>query len=93
MSKNFSYENVLPIAPLKIAALEGCRDLAQSVDAYLAKFRKKAIRSFRTHPIFTGTTKIPIWFTAPAPALAQEKLRGFCTIPSGERICSSWRTS
>lgn len=46
MSDNFSYENVLPIAPLKIATLEGCRDLAQSVDAYLVDFRKKATRIF-----------------------------------------------
>ena len=25
---NFSYESILPIAPLKIAALDGCRELA-----------------------------------------------------------------
>ena len=29
MSENYSYEKILPIAPLKIVALEGCRDLAQ----------------------------------------------------------------
>ena len=39
MSNQFSYENILPIAPLKVAALEGCRDLAENVDRFLVEFR------------------------------------------------------
>ena len=41
MSENYSYEKILPIAPLKIVALEGCRDLAKEVDKYLVDFREK----------------------------------------------------
>ena len=32
MSNNYYYENVPPIAPLKIAALEGCMELARNVE-------------------------------------------------------------
>lgn len=32
---------ILPVAPLKIAALEGCRDLAQLVDKHIVDIRRK----------------------------------------------------
>lgn len=34
-------EKSIPVAPLKIAALEGCRSMAEDVDQYLVKFRKE----------------------------------------------------
>ena len=46
MSENYSYEKILPIAPLKIVALEGCRDLAKEVDKYLVDFREKGNQEF-----------------------------------------------
>jgi ribose-phosphate pyrophosphokinase len=36
-------ENSLPVAPIRIAALEGCMDLAQAVDKKLVKFRKELV--------------------------------------------------
>ena len=33
-------EKTLPVAPLKIAALESCRELGQKVDDYIVSFRK-----------------------------------------------------
>ncbi len=84
MSKNFSYENVLPIAPLKIAALEGCRDLAQSVDAYLAKFRKKSNQELQNTPHFHGyhedsymvRSACPRFGTGEAKGILYDSVRG-----------------
>ena len=49
---NFSYESILPIAPLKIAALEGCRELAETMD-------RKVTRSFRINLISMDIMKTP----------------------------------
>ena len=38
-------EKTLPIAPLKLAALESCKDLAHKVNDYIVSFLK--IRSMR----------------------------------------------
>ena len=84
MSDNFSYENVLPIAPLKIATLEGCRDLAQSVDAYLVDFRKKSNQDFLNTPSFLGyhedsyivRSACPRFGTGEAKGLIHESIRG-----------------
>ena len=39
MSEYDNLENILPVGPLKIAALEGCRDFGKKVDGYLIKSR------------------------------------------------------
>ena len=36
-------EKSMPVAPIRIAALEGCRDLAEEVDRKLVKFRKELV--------------------------------------------------
>ena len=54
MSENYSYEKILPIAPLKIVALEGCRDLAKEVDKFLVDFREKGNQEFQDTPNFHG---------------------------------------
>ena len=40
MSSKFVFEDSLPVAPLKIAALESCRPLAEQVNGYIVGFRK-----------------------------------------------------
>ena len=35
-------EKATPVAPIRIAALAGCQDLAKEVDKKLVKFRKEA---------------------------------------------------
>lgn len=54
MSDNFSYESILPPAPLKIATLEGCLDLARAVDDYLVSFRESCNQKFQDTPNFHG---------------------------------------
>ena len=36
-------EKSIPVAPIRIAALAGCRDLAEEVDKKLVKFRKELV--------------------------------------------------
>ena len=40
MANNYTFDDTIPLAPLKIAALESCHDLAQEVHKYILKFRK-----------------------------------------------------
>lgn len=40
MANNYVFNDILPIAPLKIAALESCRHLAQKVNDHIVEFRK-----------------------------------------------------
>ncbi|MCD8369343.1 MAG: ribose-phosphate pyrophosphokinase [Clostridiales bacterium] len=40
MANNYVFNDVLPVAPLKIAALESCRDLASKVNDYIVQFRQ-----------------------------------------------------
>lgn len=84
MSENFSYENVLPIAPLKIAALEGCRDLARNVDRYLVKFRESTNQEFQNTPNFQGyhedsyiiRSACPRFGTGEAKGILYDSVRG-----------------
>lgn len=39
MSNNYVFDDTLPVAPLKIAALESCRDLANTVNSHIVNFR------------------------------------------------------
>lgn len=54
MSENYSYENILPIAPLKIVALDGCQELARKVDKFLVGFRRETNQEFQNSPNFQG---------------------------------------
>lgn len=40
MANLLPLENSLPVAPLKIAALKGCEEMAETINQYLVKFRK-----------------------------------------------------
>lgn len=42
MPENTALNRVLPVAPLKIAALQSCETLAEKVDNYLVKFRNNS---------------------------------------------------
>lgn len=84
MSDILSYENILPIAPLKIAALEGCRDLAQRVDHYLVRFRQKSNQNFQNTPNFQGyhedsfmiRSSCPRFGTGEAKGILYDSVRG-----------------
>ena len=48
MSEYDNLENILPVGPLKIAALEGCREFGKTVDGYLTKSRKDAVKKYQS---------------------------------------------
>ena len=84
MSNQFSYENILPIAPLKVAALEWCRDLAENVDRFLVEFREKSNPDFPDTPTFQGyhedsylvRSACPRFGTGEAKGILYDSVRG-----------------
>ena len=46
MSNIKQLEKTLPTAPLKIAALDSCKELGQKVNDYIVSFRKEAISEY-----------------------------------------------
>lgn len=84
MSDQHSYENVLPIAPLKIAALEGCRDLAAGIDQYLVETRENTNQDFQHLPNFQGyhensyivKSACPRFGTGEAKGILYDSVRG-----------------
>ncbi len=40
MSNDYTFDNTIPVAPLKIAALESCKDLATKVNEHIVNFRR-----------------------------------------------------
>lgn len=84
MSENYSYEKILSIAPLKIVALEGCRDLAKEVDKYLVDFREKGNQEFQDTPNFHGyheetyllKSSCPRFGSGEAKGILYESVRG-----------------
>ena len=84
MSNHFSYENILPIAPLKVAALEGCRDLAENVDRFLVECREKSNPDFPDTPTFQGyhedsylvRSACPRFGTGEAKGILYDSVRG-----------------
>ena len=38
MAKDYTFKNTIPIAPLKIVAMENCRDFGKTVDDYIVSF-------------------------------------------------------
>jgi len=47
MANNYTFDDTIPLAPLKIAALESCHDLAQEVHKYILKFRKNDTKALK----------------------------------------------
>ena len=47
-------EKATPVAPIRIAALAGCQDLAKEVDKKLVKFRKELVAKEETEHCTTG---------------------------------------
>ena len=44
-------ESGLPVAPLKIGALESCRELGEKVNDYIVQFRKSAMNEAMDSPL------------------------------------------
>lgn len=77
-------ETALPIAPLKIAALDSCKELGQKVDQYIVRFRQDTLRESLDSPLFSSyqldsylvETQCPRFGTGEAKGLIHESIRG-----------------
>lgn len=77
-------ENTLPVAPLRIAALDSCHDLAEKVNDYIVGFRKTVNKEYLNSPIFSDYLKdnyiiecaTPRFGTGEAKGIIKETIRG-----------------
>ncbi|MFI3213631.1 MAG: ribose-phosphate pyrophosphokinase [Eubacteriales bacterium] len=77
-------ENALPVAPLKLIALDSATDLGDAVDAYLVDYRKTINNQFRNDPALQGyasetylaTATCPRFGTGEAKCVFNESIRG-----------------
>ena len=47
-------ETALPVAPLKIAALDSCKELGQKVNDYIVRFRQDTLKESLKSPLFSS---------------------------------------
>lgn len=89
MANNYVFNDILPVAPLKIAALDSCRELAKKVNDHVVKFRRndteELIRCQRDEDLhyrgydannYLLKLSCPRFGTGEAKAVIQESVRG-----------------
>lgn len=77
-------EKSLAVAPLKVAALEGCLDFAKDVDKYLVEFRQGLVKNHGAgaglsgycEPTFITECKCPRFGSGEAKGTLKESIRG-----------------
>ena len=78
-------EQVLPAAPLKIAALKSCESMGQKVNDYIVSFRKESLNKYVDSALF-ASYKCENYLSTVARALAQVRPRALLVNLSVERI-------
>ena len=87
MPNDYVFSDSLPVAPLKIAALESCRPLAQKVNDHIVNFRKndteellrrKADLRYRGYDVssYLLDFSCPRFGSGEAKAVVNESVRG-----------------
>ena len=87
MSSNYLFKDSLPVAPLKLAALEGCKGLASLVNNHIVSFRRhdmeelkrrKADLNYRGYDVDSYLLKLkcPRFGSGEAKAVMGESIRG-----------------
>lgn len=77
-------EKTLPVAPLKIAALDSCKDLGQKVNDYIVRFRQSCINEFPDSALFANykidnyliKSSCPRFGSGEAKGMIKESIRG-----------------
>ncbi len=77
-------EQALPVAPLKIAALESCRELGEKVNQYIVKFRQDTLKESLDSPLYASyqtdnyliDCKCPRFGSGEAKGILSETIRG-----------------
>ncbi len=80
----YHFENTIPVAPLKIAAMESCRELGQKVNDYIVAFRKERMSRIQGNIAFNGyledsyllNCSCPRFGSGEAKGVVKESIRG-----------------
>lgn len=83
-------EKALPTAPLKIAALESCKDLAEKVDQYIVSFRKNSLHDFLDPAIYSSYEADSYLAKNSCPRFGSGKQRECLAKVSAEKISLLW---
>lgn len=74
----------MPVGPLGIIALDGCREMGNKVDEYLVRWRKESTHAQKGNPVLTGYEKdtylvdaqVPRFGSGEAKGIINESVRG-----------------
>ena len=77
-------ETALPVAPLKIAALDSCKELGRKVNDYIVRFRQDTLKESLDSPLFSSYQldnylvgcHCPRFGSGEAKGLIDESIRG-----------------
>ena len=82
-------EKILPVAPLKIAAMESCREMGQRVNDYIVSFRENTINEVTESPLYVNYKSNNYLVDCSCPRFGSVKRKVFSKRRSAEQICSS----
>lgn len=68
-------ESGLPVAPLKIGALESCRELGEKVNDYIVQFRKSTMDKNTDSPLYYNYLRDNYLIDCPCPRFEVAKQR------------------
>ena len=88
MADTIELEKRLPVAPLKVVALDSAREMGRKINQYLVDFRKVTHLDFVGDPaVIMKTIFFWKWMF---PGFLQGKVKLSSTNPSGDKTCISW---
>jgi len=87
MAKDYTFKNTIPLAPLKIVAMESCQEFGKMVDDYIVSFRKndeEILKARESNVKFRGydrdsylvDTSCPRFGSGEAKGIVHETVRG-----------------
>lgn len=69
-------ETALPVAPLKIVAMNSCQKLGSSVDSYMVEFRREMMTGIKNDPAFHGYYEPTYLIDAECPRFGSGEAKG-----------------
>ena len=72
-------ESGLPVAPLKIGALESCRELGEKVNDYIVQFRKSTMDKNTDSPLYYNYMRDNYLIDCPCPRFGSGEAKGLLT--------------
>lgn len=76
MNKIAEMEKNLPLAPLKIAALDSCRDRVEKVNKYIVSFRQDTLKKSLNSPIYSSYQLDNYLIDCPCPRFGTGEAKG-----------------